>query len=64
MTVSRNAKETVKFVDEYCELYRDLFGDVRSFEYFKLLHIGLMSDMGRKSLPAIAKAVGEVLGQS
>ena len=59
MTVSRNAKETVKFVDEYCELYRDLFGDVRSFEYFKLLHIGLMSDMARKSLPAVAKAVGE-----
>lgn len=63
MTVSRTAKETVKFIDEYCELYRDLFGDVRSFEYFKLLHIGLMSDLARKSLPAIAKAVGEADSQ-
>jgi len=63
VTVGRGAKETVKFVDGYGEPYRDLFGDVRSFEYFKLLHIGLMSDLARKSLPAIAKAVGEADSQ-
>lgn len=59
VTIGREAKTTVKFVDEYCEQYRDLFGDVRSFEYFKELHVGLISELPRKSLPAIAKAVGE-----
>ena len=59
MTIGREATATVKFVDEYCEQYRDLFTDVRSFEYFKELHIGLMSELPRKSLPAIAKVVGE-----
>ena len=59
MTVSRTAKETVKFVDEYCELYRDLFGDVRSFEYFKLLHIGLMS-VYRPSPKQLAKPTARI----
>lgn len=63
MTIGREAKETVKFVDEYCEQYRGLFEDVRSFESFKLLHIGLLSELPRKSLPAIAKAVGAADGQ-
>ena len=59
MTIGREAKATVKFVDEYCEPYRALFGDVRSYEYFKAMHIGLISELGHKSLPAIAKVVGE-----
>jgi SRSO17 transposase len=59
VTIGREAKETVKFVDEYCEQYRELFTDVRSFEYFKELHIGLIGEVPRKSLPAIAKVVGE-----
>jgi SRSO17 transposase len=59
VTIGRKAKETVKFVDEYCEQYRGLFSDARSFEYFKGLHIGLISDVPRKSLPALAKVVGE-----
>ncbi len=63
MTIGREAKETVKFVDEYCAQYRELFEDVRSFEHFKLLHSGLLSELPRKSLPAIAKAVGEGDGQ-
>jgi SRSO17 transposase len=37
---------------------RDLFPDVRSFEQFKLLHLGLIAELPRKSLPAISKAVG------
>jgi SRSO17 transposase len=45
-------------VDEYCELYADLFPEMRSFEAFKYLHIGMISDLKRKTLPAIAKAVG------
>jgi hypothetical protein len=31
-----------------------LFADGRNFEAFKLLHIGMISEMPRKSLPAIA----------
>ena len=38
--------------------YRELFEDVRSFENLCLLHLGLISDLPRKSLPAIAKRVG------
>ena len=52
------ATPTVKFVDTYCELYKDLFPEVRSYENFKYLHIGVISDIKRKSLPAIAKVVG------
>jgi SRSO17 transposase len=46
--------ETVSFIDQYCALYHDLFPDVRSFEHFKLLHLGLVAELPRKSLPAIA----------
>ena len=31
---------------------------MRSFEAFKYLHVGMISDIKRKSLPAIAKIVG------
>ncbi|MBL1178447.1 IS701 family transposase [Pantanalinema sp. GBBB05] len=58
MPASREARPTVRFVDESCQLYADLFSDVRSFEAFKYLHLGLISEIKRKSLPAIAKAVG------
>ena len=58
MTIARAAKETVRFVDEYAALYEDLFPDVRSFEQFKYLLAGMLTDVKRKSLPAIAKAVG------
>ena len=58
MVTPRKARPTLRFVDEYCELYADLFPEVRSFEAFKYLHIGMISDLKRKTLPAIAKAVG------
>jgi SRSO17 transposase len=58
MVTPRKARPTLRFVDEYCELYADLFPEVRSFEAFKYLHIGMISDLKRKALPAIAKAVG------
>ena len=54
----RRAQPTMKFIDDYCEAYRDLFPEVRTFEYFKYLHLGLISDIKRKTLPAIAKVVG------
>lgn len=64
MTKARPAAPTVTFIDEYCAKYQDLFPDVRSFEQFKLLHLGVLADLPRKSLPAIAKAVGHTDAQS
>jgi SRSO17 transposase len=58
MPASREARPTIRFVDEYCQLYEGLFPEVRSFEAFKFLHLGMISEIKRKSLPAIAKAVG------
>lgn len=56
---ARPATPTVTFIDEYCQLYQDLFPDVRSFEHFKQLHVGMLAEIKRKTLPAIAKATGE-----
>ena len=64
MVAPRRAKPTVRFVDDYCEMYQDLFAEVRSFEAFKHLHIGMISEAKRKSLPAIAKVVGLSNSQS
>lgn len=58
MVEPRSPIKTVKFVDEYCLWYKNLFSDVRNFEAFKYLHIGCISDLKRKSLPEIAKIVG------
>jgi SRSO17 transposase len=58
MVQPRPAAPTVKFVDEYCQWYKKLFPDVRSFEAFKYLHIGCISQIKRKTLPEIAKIVG------
>jgi SRSO17 transposase len=46
-------------VDDYCQWYQSLFPEVRSFEAFKHLHIGMISDIKRKSLPAIAFGTSE-----
>lgn len=54
----REAAPTIKFVDDYCEWYRKLFPEVRSYEAFKYLHVGMISDIKRKSLPEIAKVAG------
>lgn len=64
MTEQREAAPTVGFIDEYCQDYRLLFADVRSFEAFKYLHVGMLSAIPRKSLPAIAKLVGLSNGQN
>ena len=58
MTMVRRPMETMAFVDAYCAAYRDLFGDVRSFDHFTRLHLGLISDVARKSLPALARITG------
>jgi SRSO17 transposase len=58
MSEARPARPTIRFVDEYCQLFEGLFPEVRTYEAFKLLHLGMISEIKRKSLPAIAKAVG------
>lgn len=59
MTKPRTATPTVSFVDEYCALYQTVFPDVRSLEQFTYLQVGMLSDLKRKTLPAIARAVQE-----
>ena len=39
-------------------MYKDLFPEVRAYEYFKYLLLGLTNEIKRKSLPEIAKIVG------
>ena len=58
MTQPRSPKPSIKFVDEYCAIYRNIFPEVRSFENFRDLHLGMISKIKRKSLPEIAKVVG------
>ena len=41
MTKARPATTTVTFVDEYAQRYQDLFPDVRSFEAFTHLLMGM-----------------------
>ena len=55
---------TVAIVDEYCAEYKDLFKEVRNYECFKYLHLGIISPIKRKSLPEIAKEVGINSAQS
>ena len=38
-----------------CARLQNLFADVRSFAHFKLLHLGLITELPRKSLPAHIK---------
>jgi SRSO17 transposase len=57
MTQARAPATTVAYVDDYCVRYRDLFGDVREYEQFAQLHVGLLAETKRKSLPRLAKTV-------
>jgi len=60
----RDAQPTVALIDEYCAEYRDLFKEVRNYECFKYLHLGIISPIKRKSLPEIAKVVSINSAQS
>src|SRR4028119_2341902 len=60
----RDAQPTVALIDEYCAEYRDLFKEVRNYECFKYLHLGIIAPIKRKSLPEIAKVVSINSAQS
>jgi SRSO17 transposase len=55
MTKAREAVHTVAFIDDYCAQYRTLFANVRHFEQFTALRLGLLAETKRKSLPRLAK---------
>ena len=62
--LARDAHPTVALVDGYCAEYKDLFKEVRNYECFKYLHLGIISPIKRKSLPEIAKVVSINSAQS
>ena len=62
--LARDAHPTVAIIDSYCAEYKDLFKEVRNYECFKYLHLGIMSQIQRKSLPEIAKVVSINSAQS
>jgi len=62
--LARDAHSTAPVIDEYCSEYKDLFKEVRSYECFKYLHLGIISSIKRKSLPEIAKVAGIISAQS
>ncbi|VXD22691.1 transposase (fragment) [Planktothrix paucivesiculata PCC 9631] len=62
--LAREAQPTVAIIDEYCAEYKDLFQEVRNYECFKYLHLGIISPIKRKSLPEIAKVVRVKSAQS
>lgn len=64
MVPRQSAQPSVTFVDDYCQYYRHLFREVRTFEAFKWLHLGIISELPRKSLPQIARSVGLKDGQA
>ncbi len=62
--LAREAHPTVAIIDEYCAEYKDLFKEVRNYECFKYLQLGIISSIKRKSLPEIAKIVSINSAQS
>src|SRR5258708_16594594 len=57
MSKVRPATPTVAFIDQYCAQYRDLFQNVRHFEQFTALHLGLLAETLHKSLPRLGTTV-------
>lgn len=58
MVKPKVAVKTVAFVDDYCAAYQHLLPEVRSFEAFKFLHLGMISDIPRKSYLLLRSSVG------
>ncbi len=50
MTKAREAQKPVQCVDTYSELYKDIFPEVRTYEAFKYIIVGMLSDI--KSPPS------------
>ena len=57
MTRVRPTQHTVAPIDDYCAHFRPVFHNVRHFEQFTQLILGLVAETKRKSLPRLAKSV-------
>lgn len=57
MTRVRPAHHTGALIDAYCAHFRAVFHNVRHFEQFTQLILGLVAETKRKSLPRLAKTV-------
>src|SRR5260221_3522 len=55
MTKAREPVPTVAFIDDYCAHYHAVFPNVRQFEQFTHLELGLVAETKRKSLPRLAQ---------
>ena len=62
--LARDAQSTTRVSDEYCAEYKDIFKEVRSYECFKYLHLGIIAPIKRKYLPEICKGVAIKSAQS
>jgi len=51
MVEPRALRPIERFIGEYCQWDQSLFPELRSFEAFKYLHVGMISDIKGKSLP-------------
>ena len=49
--LARDAHPTVSIVDEYCVQYREIFKQVKNYQYFKYLELGIMSPISRNLSP-------------
>ena len=46
--LARDAQLTTRVIDEYCGEYKDIFKEVRSYECFKYLHLGIIAPISEK----------------
>jgi SRSO17 transposase len=64
MTQPRAAAPTIGFIDRYCSQYQTIFPEVRSYEAFKRMLLGIITPSPRKSLTTIGEIVGLKNSQS
>jgi SRSO17 transposase len=64
MTQPLATQPTLSFIDRYCQKYQQVFPEVRSYQAFKQMVIGIITPSQRKSLSEIAKIVGLEQSQS
>jgi SRSO17 transposase len=64
VTQPRAAALTINVIDQYCSQYQKIFPEVRSYEAFKRMLLGIITPSQRKSLTTIGEIVGLKNSQS
>ena len=54
----KTPQPTISFIDQYCSNYQNIFSEVRSYEAFKQILMGILTPSKSKSLVTISKIVG------